>query len=64
MVRLGLDGKVKEAYKLHYKVAPSIDMIFAEGNPVGIKSLLHTKNICENELRLPLVKASDKLKAK
>ncbi|HSI69962.1 MAG TPA: 4-hydroxy-tetrahydrodipicolinate synthase [Gillisia sp.] len=61
MVRLGLDGKVKEAYKLHYKVAPSIDMIFAEGNPVGIKSLLHTKNIVENELRLPLVKASDKL---
>jgi 4-hydroxy-tetrahydrodipicolinate synthase len=61
MVRLGLDGKVKEAYKLHYKVAPSIDMIFAEGNPVGIKSLLHTKNIGENELRLPLVKASDKL---
>ncbi|MCM4161066.1 4-hydroxy-tetrahydrodipicolinate synthase [Antarcticibacterium flavum] len=63
MVRLGLDGKVKEAYKLHYKVAPSIDMIFAEGNPGGIKSLLHKKGICENELRLPLVKASDKLYA-
>ncbi len=62
MVRLGLDGKVKEAYKLHYKIAPSIDMIFAEGNPVGIKSLLEAKNMCKPVVRLPLVKASDKLK--
>jgi 4-hydroxy-tetrahydrodipicolinate synthase len=62
MVRLGLDGKVKEAYKLHYKIAPSIDMIFAEGNPGGIKSLLEAKGICSPVVRLPLVKASDKLK--
>lgn len=62
MVRLGLDGEVKEAYKLHYKIAPSIDMIFAEGNPVGIKSLLEAKQLCKSVVRLPLVKASDKLK--
>ncbi len=62
MVRLGLQGKVKEAYKLHYKIAPSIDMIFAEGNPAGIKSLLKSKNTCESVVRLPLVKVSDKLK--
>lgn len=61
MVKLGLEGKVKEAYKIHYKVAPSIDLIFAEGNPGGIKSLLHTKGTCENVLRLPLVKATEKL---
>lgn len=62
MVRLGLEGKVKEAYKLHYKVAPSIDMIFAEGNPAGIKSLLNSKGMVESVLRLPLVPASEKLK--
>lgn len=62
MVRLGLQGKVKEAYKYHYKIAPSIDMIFAEGNPGGIKSLLKAKNSCESVVRLPLVKVSDKLK--
>ncbi len=62
MVRIGLDGKVKEAYKLHYKIAPSIDMIFSEGNPAGIKSLLHSKNLCKETVRLPLVKASEKLK--
>ena len=62
MVRLGLEGKVKEAYTLHYKIAPSIDMIFAEGNPAGIKSLLEAKNSCQSVVRLPLVKVSDKLK--
>ena len=62
MVRLGLEGKVKEAYELHYKVAPSIDMIFAEGNPSGIKSLLSSKGMVESVLRLPLVPASEKLK--
>ena len=61
MVKLGLEGKTKEAYKLHYKIAPSIDMIFAEGNPAGIKALLYKKGLCGNILRLPLVKASDSL---
>ena len=62
MVRLGLEGKVKDAYELHYKVAPSIDMIFAEGNPAGIKSLLSSKGMVESVLRLPLVPASEKLR--
>lgn len=62
MVRLGLEGKVKEAYELHYKIAPSIEMIFAEGNPAGIKSLLSSKGMVESVLRLPLVPASEKLR--
>ena len=62
MVQLGLEGKVKEAYQLHYKIMPAIDLIFAEGNPAGIKVMLHSKKACENVVRLPLVKSSDKLK--
>ena len=61
MVRAGLDSKVKEAYKLHYKIAPSIDLIFAEGNPAGIKALLAKKGMISNVLRLPLVEASENL---
>ncbi|WZL89148.1 4-hydroxy-tetrahydrodipicolinate synthase [Salinimicrobium sp. 3283s] len=64
MVRLGLERKVDEAYQLHYKVAPSIDLIFAEGNPVGIKALLQMKGIGKNKLRLPLVSSTDKLNEK
>lgn len=64
MVRLGLAGKVSEAYKLHYKIAPSIDLIFAEGNPAGIKAMLAKKGIIANNLRLPLVEASEALQKK
>lgn len=61
MIQLGLDGKNKDAYELHYKIADSIDMIFAEGNPAGIKSMLKEISICKDEVRLPLLKASAKL---
>ena len=61
MVKLGLERNVDEAYKIHYKVAPSIDLIFAEGNPVGIKALLEKRNICKNNLRLPLVRSTEEL---
>jgi len=64
MVRAGLEGKVSEAYKLHYRVAPSIDLIFTEGNPSGIKALLGKKGMIANKLRLPLVEASDVLQNK
>lgn len=64
MVKSGLERKVDEAYKLHYKVAPSIDLIFAEGNPVGIKALLEKKGIVKNNLRLPLVRSTENLSEK
>ena len=64
MVRAGLEGNVAEAYKLHYKIAPSIELIFAEGNPAGIKSLLAKKGLISNVLRLPLVEASENLKSR
>jgi 4-hydroxy-tetrahydrodipicolinate synthase len=58
MVSLGLEGKPTEAYQLHYKMQQAIDLIFAEGNPAGIKALLSQKGSVENYLRLPLVKAT------
>jgi 4-hydroxy-tetrahydrodipicolinate synthase len=62
MVRLGLNRKVDDAYKLHYKIAPAIDLIFAEGNPVGIKAVFETLNLSTATVRLPLVEATDSLK--
>jgi 4-hydroxy-tetrahydrodipicolinate synthase len=64
MVRLGLDGKASEAYKIHYKITPGIDYIFAEGNPAGIKTVLKAQGICEDFVRLPLVSASTSLRTK
>jgi 4-hydroxy-tetrahydrodipicolinate synthase len=64
MVRLGLDGNVQAAYALHYKLMPSIDYIFEEGNPAGIKAIFETLNLSTATVRLPLVEASSKLKEK
>ncbi|NQY06287.1 MAG: 4-hydroxy-tetrahydrodipicolinate synthase [Flavobacteriaceae bacterium] len=64
MIRLGLAGKSQQAYALHYKVANSIDYIFEEGNPAGIKALFEKIGLCDATVRLPLVEASDSLKKK
>ena len=64
MIQLGLNGNVAEANALHYKVIDSIDYIFEEGNPAGIKALLKINNICSDNVRLPLVKASYDLQQK
>ena len=61
MIHLGMAHQVSEAYKIHYRIMPAIDLIFEEGNPTGIKALLYKQGFCENELRLPLVKSSEKL---
>jgi 4-hydroxy-tetrahydrodipicolinate synthase len=61
MVRLGLQRKVDEAYKLHYLLAESIDMIFEQGNPAGIKEVHKTLGLSENTVRLPLVNVSTDL---
>lgn len=61
MVRLGLNKKVDEAYKLHYKLADSIDMIFEQGNPAGIKEVFMHLGISENTVRLPLVNVDENL---
>ncbi|PHS10350.1 MAG: 4-hydroxy-tetrahydrodipicolinate synthase [Kordia sp.] len=61
MIRLGLNGDTKAAYELHYKIADSIDFIFEEGNPVGIKALFCKLGLCGLDVRLPLIEASEEL---
>ncbi|MBD3582948.1 4-hydroxy-tetrahydrodipicolinate synthase [Flavobacterium selenitireducens] len=61
MVRLGLERRADEAYKIHYGLLDAIDMIFEQGNPAGIKAVLKTLGLSENTVRLPLVTATDDL---
>ncbi|WP_320814991.1 4-hydroxy-tetrahydrodipicolinate synthase [Flavobacterium sp.] len=61
MVRLGLNRKVDDAYALHYLLADSIDMIFEQGNPGGIKEVFKTLGLSENTVRLPLVNVNEDL---
>ena len=61
MVRLGLERKVDQAYQLHYLLAESIDLIFEQGNPAGIKEVHKSLGLSENTVRLPLVNVSEDL---
>ncbi len=62
MVQMGLDRKVDQAYQIHYKIAPAIDLIFEEGNPVGIKAMFEALGLAQSTVRLPLVEATPQLK--
>jgi len=64
MVRYGLNGDVDEAYELHYKIAASIDLIFEQGNPGGIKAMLAYQGLIEEYLRLPLVPVNSDLRTR
>ncbi len=61
MVRLGLNGDFEAAKKLHFKVLRFIDLLFAEGNPGGVKAALEILGICSEEVRLPLAPVSSTL---
>ena len=62
MIRLGIAGKAKEAYKVHFDLMPITGLIFSENNPAGIKAVLEALEISKSHVRLPLVEATDKLK--
>tara|TARA_B100000795_G_scaffold270049_1_gene262208 strand:- start:6174 stop:7049 length:876 start_codon:yes stop_codon:yes gene_type:complete len=64
MINHGLQGNNKEGYEIHFKMMDVIDFIFEENNPAGIKTVLQELGICSNNVRLPLVKASEALASK
>ena len=64
MIRLGLEGQVKEAYKLHFSLMDITAQIFEENNPAGIKAVFEALNLAQDTVRLPLVVASNPLKEK
>jgi 4-hydroxy-tetrahydrodipicolinate synthase len=56
MVRACLNADYEKARKLHYKIMPITDQLFADGNPGGIKYLMEQMKIVDATVRLPLVK--------
>ncbi len=62
MIRLGLLDKAKKAFSTQYRLQDSIDLIFKEGNPVGVKALLEILGMSSASVRLPLVEATNELK--
>jgi len=61
MIRLGLNRKVDDAFKMQYILSDCIDMIFEQGNPAGIKQVFEAVGIADSFVRLPLVQVDESL---
>lgn len=55
MTRLALQGDFANALAIHHKFTELFDLLFVDGNPAGVKSMLNAMGMIENKLRLPLV---------
>ena len=64
MVHLALEGRFAEAAPLHLSMMETVDALFAEGNPSGVKAALSCCGLMGNRLRLPLVPVSETLCSK
>lgn len=61
MVRYQMKGETEKALPIHYQIMRMNSLLFADGNPAGVKALLARMGICKNVLRLPLVPANAKV---
>ena len=61
MIHAQKEGKTEEALRLHFGMLKMNQLIFADGNPSGIKCLMQRMELCENVLRLPLVPVCEKV---
>ena len=59
LIHSALAGNYSKATKIHFEMIDLFKLIFKEGNPGGIKALMHCQGTIENELRLPLYKISN-----
>ncbi|MFT5070172.1 MAG: 4-hydroxy-tetrahydrodipicolinate synthase [Chitinophagales bacterium] len=62
MVNSALAGEFKKASELQFSFLDLVKLIFKENNPAGIKAALAHLNLCEDDLRLPLVPVSNELR--
>lgn len=55
MIRLEFNGEYEPARKIHHRFNELYSLLFVDGNPAGVKALLHEMGFIDNVLRLPLV---------
>jgi len=64
MVRTCLKGDFKSAQKAHFDFLDFTRLCFVEGNPCGVKAAMAELGICEDHLRLPMVKVGKETRDK
>ncbi|MDO4311129.1 MAG: 4-hydroxy-tetrahydrodipicolinate synthase [Prevotella sp.] len=55
MIRLEFRGEYESARKIHHRFTDLFSLLFVDGNPAGVKAMLHEMGMIKNVLRLPLV---------
>lgn len=55
MTRLALAGDFRNALAIHQRFAELFKLLFVDGNPAGVKAMMHSMGLIKNKLRLPLV---------
>ena len=55
MTRLALAGDFRNALAIHQRFAELFKLLFVDGNPAGVKAMMHSRGLIKNKLRLPLV---------
>jgi 4-hydroxy-tetrahydrodipicolinate synthase len=55
LVTNSLKNNFKSAREIQLRYLEMIELLFIDGNPAGIKAILSAMNLCQNNLRLPLV---------
>lgn len=61
VVNLSLKSENESARNLHYSSLDFINLLFTEGNPAGVKAALKLQGVCEDNVRMPLMRASEVL---
>lgn len=55
MTRLALEGDYQSALTIHHSFSELFNLLFVDGNPAGVKSMMSMMGYIQNKLRLPLV---------
>lgn len=55
LVSFSLKNNFRSAREILLRYLEIIELLFIDGNPAGVKAMLSIMNLCQNNLRLPLV---------
>jgi 4-hydroxy-tetrahydrodipicolinate synthase len=58
LVGHSLKNNFKLAREIQFRFLEIIELLFIDGNPAGVKAMLNMMNLCNNNLRLPLLPVS------
>jgi len=61
LVRFCLNNQYDKARDIHNRLLDITEAIYVDGSPSGVKAVMNMKGLCQNALRLPLVKINKAL---